>query len=63
MDINEWEEKIQETLQWFKVFNIYEIDHLIVLLATIISSLKNHTALSKPSIIIIDSISSMVSGI
>ena len=63
MDINEWDEAIQKMLERFKLFNIYDVDNLIVLLATIVSQLKNNTAVSKPSLIIIDSLSSMISGI
>jgi archaellum biogenesis ATPase FlaH len=63
MDLNERDEIISKMLERFKVFNIYDVDHLIVLLATVVSQLKNNTAVSRPSLIIVDSLSSMISGI
>ena len=54
---------MSEVLTRLKVQKILELDQLIILLAQILSSLKNRTLTSNLRLIVIDSLSSLFSGI
>ena len=63
LDEDELNEKLGSVMSRFKVYNLYDMESLIVLLATLISSIKTKRMKTQPSILIIDSLSSLVSGV